>query len=89
MVLEPLNFTYVTDGNIIKIKSQDDLAVEPVDGEPDRERSLMDTLPSPPPALLQADLFRDLEWAAVEPDPLPPVALRSPEAAPETDLHRM
>jgi type IV pilus assembly protein PilQ len=31
VVLEPLNFTYVIDGNIIKIKSQDELAVEPVD----------------------------------------------------------
>lgn len=31
VVLEPLNYTYVVDGNIIKIKSQEDLAVEPVD----------------------------------------------------------
>lgn len=31
VVLEPLNFTYIVDGNIIKIKSQDELAVEPVD----------------------------------------------------------
>lgn len=31
VVLEPLNYTYVTDGNIIKIKSRDELAVEPVD----------------------------------------------------------
>lgn len=31
VVLEPLNYTYVVDGNIIKIKSQDELAVEPVD----------------------------------------------------------
>ncbi|NDV62582.1 hypothetical protein G0Q06_08975 [Puniceicoccales bacterium CK1056] len=31
VVLEPLNFTYIIDGNIIKIKSQDELAVEPVD----------------------------------------------------------
>jgi len=31
VVLEPLNFTYIIDGNIIKIKSQDELALEPVD----------------------------------------------------------
>ena len=31
VVLEPLNYTYIFDGNIIKIKSQDELAVEPVD----------------------------------------------------------
>jgi type IV pilus assembly protein PilQ len=31
VVLEPLNYTYVIDGNIIKIKSQDELALEPVD----------------------------------------------------------
>jgi type IV pilus assembly protein PilQ len=31
VVLEPLNYTYIVDGNIIKIKSQDELAVEPVD----------------------------------------------------------
>ncbi len=31
VVLEPLNFTYITEGNIIKIKSRDELAVEPVD----------------------------------------------------------
>jgi len=31
VVLEPLQFTYVLDGNIIKIKSQDELALEPVD----------------------------------------------------------
>ncbi|MGA1205497.1 MAG: secretin N-terminal domain-containing protein [Opitutales bacterium] len=31
VVLEPMNYTYVVDGNIIKIKSQDELAVEPVD----------------------------------------------------------
>ncbi|MFO7724491.1 MAG: secretin N-terminal domain-containing protein [Oceanipulchritudo sp.] len=31
VVLEPLNFTYITDDNIIKIKSQDELAMEPVD----------------------------------------------------------
>jgi type IV pilus assembly protein PilQ len=31
VVLEPLNYTYIIDGNIIKIKSQDELAVEPVD----------------------------------------------------------
>lgn len=31
VVLEPLNFTYLTEGNIIKIKSRDELAVEPVD----------------------------------------------------------
>jgi len=31
VVLEPLGFTYIVDGNIIKIKSQEDLAVEPVD----------------------------------------------------------
>lgn len=31
VVLEPLNYTYITDGNIIKIKSRDELAVEPVD----------------------------------------------------------
>ena len=31
VVLEPLNYTYLIDGNIIKIKSQDELAVEPVD----------------------------------------------------------
>ena len=31
VVLEPLNYTYVIDGNIIKIKSQEELAVEPVD----------------------------------------------------------
>jgi len=31
VVLEPLNFTYLIDGNIIKIKSQDELAIEPVD----------------------------------------------------------
>lgn len=31
VVLEPLNYTYVIDGNIIKIRSQAELAVEPVD----------------------------------------------------------
>ena len=31
VVLEPLNYTYIVDGNIIKIKSRDELAVEPVD----------------------------------------------------------
>lgn len=31
VVLEPLNFTYVVDGNIIKILSRDELATEPVD----------------------------------------------------------
>ena len=31
VVLEPLNFTYIIDGNIIKIKSRDELALEPVD----------------------------------------------------------
>lgn len=31
VVLEPLNFTYIIDANIIKIKSQDELALEPVD----------------------------------------------------------
>jgi type IV pilus assembly protein PilQ len=31
VVLEPLNFTYIMDGNIIKIMSREELAVEPVD----------------------------------------------------------
>lgn len=31
VVLEPLNFTYIEDGNIIKIKSREDLLAEPVD----------------------------------------------------------
>ena len=31
VVLEPLRFTYIVDGNIIKIKSIDELLVEPVD----------------------------------------------------------
>lgn len=31
VVLEPMNYTYIVDGNIIKIKSRDELAVEPVD----------------------------------------------------------
>lgn len=31
VVLEPLRFTYIVDGNIIKIKSIDELMVEPVD----------------------------------------------------------
>lgn len=31
VVLEPLNFTYILDENIIKIKSLEELAVEPVD----------------------------------------------------------
>lgn len=31
VVLEPLSYTYIIDGNIIKIKSQEELAVEPVD----------------------------------------------------------
>jgi type IV pilus assembly protein PilQ len=31
VVLEPLNYTYLVEGNIIKIKSQDELAIEPVD----------------------------------------------------------
>jgi type IV pilus assembly protein PilQ len=31
VVLEPLSYTYIVDGNIIKIKSLEELAVEPVD----------------------------------------------------------
>jgi type IV pilus assembly protein PilQ len=31
VVLEPMNYTYIVEGNIVKIKSQDELAVEPVD----------------------------------------------------------
>lgn len=31
VVLEPLGFTYIIDGNIIKIKSMEELALEPVD----------------------------------------------------------
>lgn len=31
VVLEPMGYTYIMEGNIIKIKSQDELAVEPVD----------------------------------------------------------